>query len=75
MTITQHAKRGGGGGGGPTLTLIFLADKGREDHNFTKSRPSSAHQQNAINVAFRWQADDGPNLYADFFLRNPDQYC
>ena len=30
----------------------------------TKSEPSSVHQQNAIQMAFRWHADDGPTLNA-----------
>ena len=66
----------------PTLTT-FLVDEGIEDPNTTKSGPSSAHQQNAILMAFRWQANDGPTLNAGFvalglsrgsgpvFLRNP----
>ena len=38
----------------------FLVDKGREDSNITISGPSSARQQNAIYMAFRWRADVGP---------------
>ena len=30
----------------------------------TKSEPSSARQQNAIEMAFRWWAGDGPTLSA-----------
>ena len=41
--------------------LIFF-DKGREDPNSTKHRPSSVHQQNAISMVFCWRADDGPTL-------------
>ena len=59
--------------GCPTLSFFF--DNGREDQNSTKSGPSSAHQRNAIEIAFRWWADDDPTLYADIFLGNPDQYC
>ena len=36
--------------------------EGKEDLNST--RPSSARQRNAIEMAFRWQADDGPTLKA-----------
>ena len=35
-----------------------------EDPNTTKSRSSSARQRNAIEIAFRCRADDGPNLNA-----------
>ena len=34
------------------------------DPNTTKIRPSSARQRNAIVMAFRWRADDGPTLNA-----------
>ena len=56
--------------GGPTILTtfffnyflkIFLADKGREDPITTESGPSSAHQRNAIEMAFRWRADGGLN--------------
>ena len=40
--------------------LLFLVDEGREDSNITISGPSSARQQNAIYMMFRWRADDGP---------------
>ena len=49
--------------GGLILTG-FVFDERREDPNSTKSRPSSARQQNAILMAFGWQADDGPTLNA-----------
>ena len=55
--------------GGPTLTgfflfVFFLVHDGRDDPNTctTKSGPSSAHQGNAIEMAFRWCVDDGPTL-------------
>ena len=54
--------------GGPALTFFFvslfyfLVDDGREDPNSTKSGPSSMHQHNSIEMAFRWWADDGPTL-------------
>ena len=44
--------------------FFFLLCEGREDQNSTKSGPSSAHQGNAIKMAFRWRADDGPTLNA-----------
>ena len=40
--------------------------EGREDPNSTKRVPSSARQRNAIQMAFRWRADDGPILNAGF---------
>ena len=48
--------------GGPTD--VFLVDEGRKDPNTTKSGPSLARKQNAIKMAFRWQAGDGPRLNA-----------
>ena len=47
------------GGGG-----FFLVDEGIEDPNTAINWPSSARQQNAIQMAFRWRADDGPTLNA-----------
>ena len=38
-----------------TLNFFFLVEEGREDPDSTKSRPSSAHQQNAILMVFSWQ--------------------
>ena len=49
---------------GPTLTTFFLVDGWREDQNTTKSGQSSACQQNTIEMAFRWHADNGPPLNA-----------
>ena len=46
----------------PTLATFF--DEGREDSINTKSEPLSVHQQNAIFMAFRWRADDGPTSIA-----------
>ena len=59
--------------GGPLLTMFFLAVEGGEDPNTTISGPSSVRQRNAIQMAFRWRADDGPVLNASlvalcFFL-------
>ena len=56
--------------------------RGERIENTTKSGPSSARQRNAIEMAYRWRADDGPTLIAglvvcDFtgsgpvLLRNP----
>ena len=51
----------------------------REGRNVTKSGPSSARHRSAIEMAFRWRADNGPSLNAGLialrFLGNPDQYC
>ena len=44
--------------------VFFLVDEGREDPNTTISGPSLARQRNAIYMAFRWQADDGPTFNA-----------
>ena len=43
---------------------FFLVDEGIEDINITINGPSSAHQQNAIEMAFCWWADNGPKLNA-----------
>ena len=48
--------------GGPTLTTCFLIDEERKVPNTTRSEPTSVRQQNAIQVAFRWRADDGSNI-------------
>ena len=44
--------------------FIFFNDKGIEDPNTAINGPSLARQQNAIEKAFRWRADDGPTLIA-----------
>ena len=54
--------------GGPTLTRFF--NEGREDQTATKSGPLSALQRNAIKMAFRWQADDGPTLDAGLVVQD-----
>ena len=36
----------------------------RDDPNTILSGPSSARQRNAIYMAFRWRANDGPTLNA-----------
>ena len=40
--------------------LLFIVGEGIEDPNWL----SSARQRNAIEMAFRWRADDGPTLNA-----------
>ena len=50
--------------GGPNFIKTFLVDRGKEDPNTAINGPSSARQRNAINIAFRWRADDGPTLKA-----------
>ena len=58
---------------------IILVDEGREDSNATISGQSPARQRNAIQLAFRWRADDTHHwtlawkLYD--FSGDPDQYC
>ena len=55
--------------GGPPFfqqTVLFVFDEGIEDPNINISGPSSARQQNAILMALRWRADDGPTLNAGF---------
>ena len=44
--------------------FIFLVEEGWEDPNTTICGLSSARQRNAISMAFRWRADDGPALNA-----------
>ena len=62
---------GGGGGGGLRLkhhkNIAFLSNTSPDplsNHNATKPVfncvPSSPRQQNAIEMAFRWRADDDP---------------
>ena len=59
---------------GRTLTTFFLVDP-----NTTKSAPSLVRQRNAIEMALRWRADDGPTLNAGLVAfrisGDPDQYC
>ena len=43
-----------------------LVDEGRENPNTTISGPFLTSQRNAIEMAFRWHADDGPTLNAGF---------
>ena len=72
----------GGGGGGEGLDY-----EGIEDPNTTKIWPSSNRQRNAIEMAFRSGADDGPTMNAGLvamclfrgsgsvLLRNPIALC
>ena len=47
-----------------TFFFSFLVNEGREDPNSTKSGPYSARKRNAIQMAFRWRANDCPTLNA-----------
>ena len=44
------------------FSFFFLVDERGDNQNTTKSGPSSARQRNAIQMVFRWRADDGPTL-------------
>ena len=46
------------------VVSFFLVDEVREDPTTTKSGPSSARQQNTIEMAFLWRADNSPILNA-----------
>ena len=46
--------------------FFSLVDEGREDPNTTISGLLLARQRNAIKMAFRWRAVDGPTLTAGF---------
>ena len=57
--------------GGPTLTTFFFLfflrfDEGGRIQISLISGPSTASMRNAIKMAFRWRADDGPTLNAGF---------
>ena len=47
---------------------FFLVDVGIKDQNTALNGPSSARQRNAIEMAFRWWADVGLTLNADFVV-------
>ena len=49
--------------GGPNF-ITFFQLMGIEDPNTAINGPASAHQRNAIEMAFRWWADAGPTLNA-----------
>ena len=44
--------------------VFYLVDEGIENRNTAINGPLSVHQRNAIKMAFRWRADDGPTLNA-----------
>ena len=52
------------------VSNVFLVDEARKVPNNTISWPPSARQQNAIEMAFRWRADDGPTLNAGLVVRD-----
>ena len=45
--------------GGPNLITYLFVDERLEDPNTANNGPSSARQRNAIEMVFRWRADDG----------------
>ena len=49
-----------------TDNVFFLVDGMERGSNDTKSGPSSARQRNAIEMEFRWRADNGPPLNVGF---------
>ena len=49
--------------GVPNL-IFFLVEEGIKDPNIIINGPPSARQRNAIHMASRWRADDGPTLNA-----------
>ena len=49
---------------GSKFDIVFLIDWGIEDPNTALIMPSSARQGNAIEMVFRWLADDGQTLNA-----------
>ena len=70
----------GGGGAGPKdhKNIEFLSNAGPDPlKNFEATEPafnvgpSSARQRNAIYMAFRWRADDGPLAYSAIWIHPP----
>ena len=51
---------------GSKFDIFLLVDKGIDDPDTCTAiiGPSWARQRNAIEMAFRWRADDGPTLNA-----------
>ena len=47
---------------------VFLVYERIEDPNTAINGPTLARQRNAIKMAFRWRADDGPTLNAGFVV-------
>ena len=66
MKITARIQKVLPMGSNSATLALFSFDDGREDPNTTTciSGPSSARQGNAIQMSFRWRADDGPTLNA-----------
>ena len=62
---------------GSKFVYLFI-DRGIEDQNTAINGQSSAHQRNAIEMAFYWRSDDGPTLNAGlvafWFSGDMDQY-
>ena len=52
-------------GGNFDVFFLFI-DERRKDPNTTIRGPLMARQRNAIEMAFRWRADDGPTLMLDW---------
>ena len=50
--------------GGSKFDIYFLVDWRTEDPKTALIGPASARQRNAIEMAFRWRADDGSTLNA-----------
>ena len=48
-----------------SFVRVVKSGTGILDSNTAIHGPSSARQLNAIKMAFRWLADDGPTLNAD----------
>ena len=60
MYSMRGSRKGGGGGGESKIdNFFFIIDKEIEDTNTTINWPSSARQRNAIEMVFRWRADNG----------------
>ena len=61
------------------ILFLCLVNEGREDPHTAISGPSSARRRNAVYMAFRWRADDGPTLNAGlialWFSGDLDRYC
>ena len=49
---------------GSKFDNAFFLVEGIEDPNTAINGPSSAHQRNAISMAFPWRVDNGPTLNA-----------
>ena len=62
-----------------TFCFVFLVEEGRGDPNITKSKPSSARQQNAIKWRFAGEPLMAKNCLLAWqlcdFSGDPDQIC